>query len=618
MGPIRLTVSGGTFVSEMNGVAITSSAISVLIADPASSNSGISINPLSEFVSSLTIGNLKAGTVTFTGALSSATATVEHDYALVTDPSTIVPAYGAAAVGTDAGNLGLILGAIINEDQYLCPTAPGGLVTALSSDIQDGIFDGTIAGAPISYCGSDLSALAGITQFQDALSGLQQLASVTQAFDFGGTGNILTINDVADVALNGTQIYPLAPSAAIDSAISTAAPPSVSKFANPQTATMSAERQNAVATPLVTGMVLIAGGLNPTGFLSSTELYDPNTNSFANPQSATMSSARAYATATVLPNGNVLIMGGSAKLPSALSSSDLYIAKLNCFAGEKGTPCSVQAPPPAVNDGRQLATANLLPNAKVLIAGGNDGFGNVNSCDLYDPVHNCFAGNAGTACAAQKQPFMNRARDVATATLLPNGRVLVAGGFSVADATNTTELYDTANNCFAGVPGTPCQTQGAPTMKVARFLASAALLPNGKVLIAGGFNVANGVLASTELYDPVNNCFAGNAGTPCASQTTPSMNVARQAASITLLPSGKVLIAGGSDTTKSLPSTELYDPVNNCFAGNTGTPCAGQVAPSMNIARQNDVAALLTNGKVLIAGGGDGHTADASTDLYSP
>ena len=434
-----------------------------------------------------------------------------------------------------------------------------------------------MSGASISYCGSALSALAGITQFQDALSGLQQLASVTQAFDFGGTGNILTINGVANVALDGTQVYPLAPPAAIDAAISNAAPSSVNQFANPQTAAMNAERQNAVGTRLTNGMVLIAGGLNPAGILSSTDLYNPNTNSFANPQSATMSSARAYATATLLPNGNVLIMGGSAKLPSALSSSDLYIAKLNCFAGEKGTPCAVQAPPPAVNEGRDLATANLLPNGKVLIAGGNDGFGNINSCDLYDPVKNCFAGNAGTACAAQKQPFMNRARDVATATLLPNGKVLVAGGFSVADATNTTELYDTANNCFAGVPGTPCQTQSAPSMKVARFLASAVLLPNGKVLIAGGFNVADGVLATAELYDPANNCFAGNPGTRCAGQTTPSMNVARQAASITLLPNGKVLIAGGSDTTKSLSSTELYDPVNNCFAGNTGTACANRL-----------------------------------------
>jgi len=619
LGPIRLTASGGSFVSEMNGVTIApAGAISVLIANSGTTRSGISINPLTEFVSSLTVGNLTAGTAGFTTALSSATGTIERNYALTSDPSTINPDYSAAGVGTDAGNLGLALGALINEDQYLCPAAPGGLVTALSSDISDGIFDGTVFGTPVPYCGGDLGALAGITQFQDALSGLQQLASVTQAFDFGGNGNILTLNNVADVALGGTEIYPLAPPAAIDSAISHAAPPSLNKFANPQSAAMNAERQNAAAARLASGMVLIAGGLNPTGILSSTDLYNPATNAFAGAQDATMSSARAYATATLLPDGNVLIMGGSPKLPSALRSSDLYIAELNCFAGETGTPCATKAPPPLVEDGRELATANLLPNGTVLIAGGNDGFGNLNSCDLYDPIHNCFAANPGTACAAQKPPFMNRVRDVATATLLPNGKVLVAGGFFVSDATNSTELYDIANNCFAGVSGTPCQGQTAPVMKVARFLAAAVLLPNGKVLIAGGFNVTGGVLASTELYDPANNCFAGNPGTPCAGETTASMNIARQAASVTLLPNGQVLIAGGSDTTKDLASTELYDPVNNCFAGNTGTACAGQVAPLMNVARQNDAALLLTNGKVLIAGGGDGHTATASTDLYTP
>jgi hypothetical protein len=55
-------------------------------------------------------------------------------------PGTPIPTY--TTIGTDAANLGLILGATVNEDQFPCPTAPGGLVAALSSDIADGIFDG--------------------------------------------------------------------------------------------------------------------------------------------------------------------------------------------------------------------------------------------------------------------------------------------------------------------------------------------------------------------------------------------------------------------------------------------------------------------------------------------
>jgi hypothetical protein len=617
-GPIRLTASGGSFVSEMNGATVGSpGSISALLANPVNTNSGISINPLSEFVSSLTIGKLTAPGANFNAALFSAIATIESAYGLAHDPATIVPSYTAQAIGTDAGNLGLALGALINEDQYLCSAAPGGLVSALSSDIQDGVFDGTNFGSSIPYCGGTLSAIAGTSQFQDALSGLQQLASVTAAFDFGGTGNILTINGLADVALDGAEIYPQEPIARIDTALAGLAPPSVNKFANPQSAMMNAARQNAVAVRLASGKVLIAGGLEPPP-LTSTDLYDPATNSFANPQNATMSDERAYATGTLLPNGNVLVAGGTPDLKVALPSSDLYITALNCFAGESGTPCASQAPPPPMNDGHELATANLLPNGKVLVAAGNDGFGNLTGCELYDPVNNCFAGNAGTPCASTKPPFMNKTRDVATATLLLNGEVLIAGGFFVSDATASAELYDSANNCFAGKAGTLCQGETAPSMNVARFLATAVLLPNGNVLIAGGFNVADGFLASTELYDSSNNCFAGNPGTPCAAENVPIMNTPRQAATSTLLPNGKVLIAGGLNAGGELASTELYDPANNCFAGNAGTACANEVAPSMNNPRENHVAILLPNGKVLLAGGGDGFVANASTDLYTP
>ncbi len=617
-GAIRLTASGGSYVSEMNGATIGSpGTISALLENGAKSRSGISINPLSEFVSSLTIGKLTAGATNFHAAFSSARATIESAYALTGDPAAVVPDYTAGAVGSDAGNVGLALGALINEDQYLCPAAPGGLVSALSSDIRDGVFDGKISGASIEYCGGTLGATAGITQFQDALSGLQQLTSVTQAFDFGGNGNILTINGVADVALGGANIYPLAPIAALDTALSRLAPSSINQFANPQSAMMNTERQNAVGVLLANGKVLIAGGIQP-GILASSDLYDPASNSFANPQNSTMTSPRGFATGTLLPDGNVLIAGGSAKLPIGLLSSDLYITALNCFAGETGTPCASHATPPAMNQAHQLATANLLPNGKVLIAAGNNGFGNVTISELYDPVNNCFAGNAGTPCASLAPPFMSIARDVATSTLLPNGMVLIAGGFVGGDAVVTTELYDSAKNCFAGKHGTPCQAEIAPPMNVRRFLAAAVLLPNGNALIAGGFNVADGFLASTELYDTANNCFAGNAGTPCASETTPTMIAARQAATATLLPNGKVLIAGGQNDDGELASTELYDPVNNCFAGNPGTACAGQIAPSMNDPRANHVAVLLPNGRVILVGGGDGKTALSSTDLYTP
>ena len=93
-----------------------------------------------------------------------------------------------------------------------------------------------------------------------------------------------------------------------------------------------------------------------------------------------------------------------------------------------------------------------------------------------------------------------------------------------------------------------------PTMNHARSAATATLLNNGKVLIAGGENNSNQVLASVDLYDGASNSFV-----PAAS--LPTMNQARFNATATLLPSGKVLIAGGQELPpKTLSSTELYTP----------------------------------------------------------
>jgi hypothetical protein len=102
-------------------------------------------------------------------------------------------------------------------------------------------------------------------------------------------------------------------------------------------------------------------------------------------------------------------------------------------------------------------------------------------------------------------------------------------------------LYDPVSNTFA---------ESTPVMNLAHLQAVAALLPNGKVLIAGGAFGENA--RDTELYDPVGNTFANG-------NITPGMVIGRNLATATLLPNGNVLIAGGIGTA-ALSSTELYFP----------------------------------------------------------
>ena len=121
--------------------------------------------------------------------LAGATANIEKFYGLTTDPARIIPNYTSSGLNTDAGNLGLILGALINEDQALCPKQAGGLVTALAADIADGVYNGLNFGSAITYCSKQkLTALAGTIDFEDALSGTAQLANITRAFAFWRQG----------------------------------------------------------------------------------------------------------------------------------------------------------------------------------------------------------------------------------------------------------------------------------------------------------------------------------------------------------------------------------------------------------------------------------------------
>jgi hypothetical protein len=192
---------------------------------------------------------------------------------------------------------------------------------------------------------------------------------------------------------------------------------------------------------------------------------------------------------------------------------------------------------------------------------------------------------------------MTHERCAFTLTLLPNGKGLAAGGFGTNGAVATAELYDPASGTW-----TPTGSLQRP-----RGSHTATLLPNGKVLVAGGTDFfaasdppVDPTEASAEIYDPATGIWTA----------TGSMSLPRSVHTATLLPGGKVLVAGGISYFDSLfPTTaEWYD------------PATGKWSPTLPLVsgRRDHFAALLPDGKVLVAGGFNNTDTGPTTELFDP
>ncbi len=283
------------------------------------------------------------------------------------------------------------------------------------------------------------------------------------------------------------------------------------------------------------------------GILSdSVTLWNPGTWT----TTTSMSAARAFATATVLANGRVLVAGGTGT-SGPLASSVVFDPTTNTWS-----------PRGALSTARSHATATLLPDGRVLVAGGTGSSGPLASAEIYNPV----PGTWSTAAP------MSTARTDQTATLLPNGRVLVVGGAGPSGPVASAEIYNPAANTWSTVA----------SMSTARSDQAAALLPNGHVLVVAGTGSA-GVLATTELYDPTANTWTAG----------PTLASARTSPTATVLADGQVAIAGGSNGSTTPTSSQLYDPATGTLETHGGTLSGG-------------VAVLLPDQDVLVVGGTSG------------
>jgi hypothetical protein len=325
---------------------------------------------------------------------------------------------------------------------------------------------------------------------------------------------------------------------------------------------------------LPNGKVLVVGGSSAPGVLTSAELYDPSTGTWSFTGSLNM--PRAGHTATLLGNGKVLVTGrytNTAELYDPATGEWSFTGNLNVL--------------------RTGQTTTLLSTGKVLLAGGwPDGLEGVrsatNTAELYDP-------STGTWSLTGN---LNGPRAGHAATLLQEGKVLVAGGCRDDECfpiqVGSAEIYDpnTQTWSITGSLNTP-RDYGHTTT----------LLANGDVLLVGECKdgIFCGNSSDAELYNSATGRWS----------YTGSLLKRRTQETVTLLPSGQVLVVEGLGSKKVFNSAELYDPA-------TGT---WNTTASLNTGRYAHTAILLQNGKVLVVGGYDvksGGDYLRSAELYDP
>jgi hypothetical protein len=353
-------------------------------------------------------------------------------------------------------------------------------------------------------------------------------------------------------------------------------------------------------------MVIVAGGasgkagigghtlkLHATA-LDTAEIYDSATGKFT--ATGNLVDGRGFFATTQLKDGTVLVTGGLDSFGMPLTTAEIFDPSTGMFTATNGP----------MNTGRALHTATLLNDGTVLIAGGVTGLtlDTTDTTEIYHPTSKTFTANVATPM------ILGTAGHTATlisgCTCPLDGKVLVTGGASVIAGTASSnfqvQIYDPVAPSFSAAPA---------SLTDDRVFHTATLLANGKLVIAGGLKgfvtisihgitafPGGGARNSAEIFDPTTStftCVNGKGSTHC----NRSMVNARAGHSATLFTSGslagEILLAGGVGGVKSgvgtphpLATTELYNPA-------TGATGAFTATGNMHAARVMQQAALSNN-----------------------
>ncbi len=335
------------------------------------------------------------------------------------------------------------------------------------------------------------------------------------------------------------------------------------------TGNMNTSRTRHTATVLLDGRILVAGGINGQGPISSAETFDPVSRTWS--QTGAMSSKRENHTATRLNDGRVLVVGGCQDFV-CMTSAEIYDPAAGTWQSAASLPAGA----------RKDHTAVLLNDGSVLVAGGvntsTTPWTYYNSAYRYYPVSNTWSA-AGSMSEYRKQH---------TAVLARDGKVIVAGGFGkppFGDASYpvTTEAYDPAANTWAKLK---TAANADIVIDYGRTQALGVVDAFGTFLLFGGFD---GTAAGSVQYRSLNS--STDTWHPHGSLYSP-----RYGAAAVQLSNGAILLAGGNTDLGPTAGTEINYPREGSTELNFGSGILGT---------SYSAGTLMPNGDILFTGGAD-------------